>query len=326
MASQALTLSGHESAAVREIAVDHRELAQSVGDALRISWRIGSDQLNIQVNPEFENTLMWVADPADVFRVGHMRFTVVGPFASELVALRKTWNRWLKEKKAYKERLKKKSASDFSPLVSTSADSFVAPLSGKAEDLAMSDTLIQDAIADMALAKTLGRRKKVTTPNLASLMFYVKEGKKTLLLTGDGHCDDLLDGLESTHLLRRNGTLHVNVLKVPHHGSEHNTSLAFCKAITADKYVFCGNGAHDNPDLDVVKAYIDSRIGPAVRRSSNPETGRKFRLVFNYHPDNETGACKTHLKKILKHVEARKKSSSQLSSTFIKGSSANFAV
>ena len=306
--------------------MNHQELAQSVGDALKISWRIGSDQLDIPVNPELENTLMWVADPADVFRVGHMRFTVVGPFASELVALRKTWNRWLTEKKAYKERLKKKSASDFSSLVSTSGDAFVAPLFEQAEDLATSDPLIQDAIVDLALAKTLGRRKRVTTPNLASLMFYVKEDTKTLLLTGDGHCDDLLDGLESAHLLRPDGTLHVNILKVPHHGSEHNTSLAFCKAITADKYVFCGNGAHDNPDLDVVEAYIDSRIGPAARRSGNPETGHKLRLVFNYHPDNETGAHQIHLKKILKHVEARKKRSSQLSSTFIKGSSANFTV
>ncbi len=326
LASQALTLSGHESAAIREIALDHQELAQSVGDALRISWRISSDQLDIPVNPEFENKLMWVADPADVFRVGHMRFTVVGPFARELVALRKTWNTWLNEKKAYKERLERRSARDVSPLVSTSADAFVAPLTGTAADLATSDPLIQDAIADTALAKTLGRRRKVTTPNLASLMFYVKEGTKTLLLTGDGHCDDLLAGLESAHLLHPDGTLHVNVLKVPHHGSEHNTSLAFCKAITADKYVFCGNGAHDNPDLDVVKAYIDSRIGPAERRSDNPETGRKFRLIFNYHPDNETGARKTHLKRILGHVEARTKSSAQLSSTFIKGSSANFTV
>lgn len=55
-------------------------------------------------------------------------------------------------------------------------------------------------------------------------------------------------------------------------------------------------------------------------------TGAEQRRIFNYHPDNETGARKTHLKKILRHVEARTKSSAQLSSTFIKGSSANFTV
>ena len=55
-------------------------------------------------------------------------------------------------------------------------------------------------------------------------------------------------------------------------------------------------------------------------------TGAEQRRIFNYHQDNETGARKTHLKKILRHVEARTKSSAQLSSTFIKGSSANFTV
>ena len=326
LASQALTLSGHESTAIQEFAAEHQELAQSVGDALKISWRLASDQLGIPVNPDFDNKLMWVADPADVFPVGPMRFTLIGPYFAELKDLKKEWNKWLKDKKAYKERLKKKSTGDFSPLVSNSVDSFVAPLSGIAEDLANSDALIQNALSGMALAKTLGSRRKVTTPNLASLMFFVSEGNRTLLLTGDGHCDDVLEGMENANLLRSGGTLHVNVLKVPHHGSEHNTSLAFCKAITADKYVFCGNGAHNNPDIDVVKAYIDSRVGPTKLRSSNPETGRKFRLVFNYHPDNEAGARKTHLKKILKLVKAREKKSSQLSSTFTKGSSASFRV
>ncbi len=116
------------------------------------------------------------------------------------------------------------------------------------------------------------------------------------------------------------------MLKVPHHGSEHNTSLAFAKAITADKYVFCGNGAHQNPDLDVVKAYINSRIGTASQRSSSPEAKRRFRLVFNYHPDNETGAHRTHLRKIFGHVEARQVAPSKISSTFIKGSSQVFSV
>ncbi|MDP6580371.1 MAG: hypothetical protein QF681_06925, partial [Vicinamibacterales bacterium] len=236
------------------------------------------------------------------------------------------WNVWLEEKKAHKERLKKRSDEDHSPLVASSAAGFAAPLAGNAEELASSDGRIQAALAQLAQAKVLGRRRSVTTPNLASLMFFAREGRQTMLLTGDGHCDDILDGLDKAGLLRPDGTLHVDVLKVPHHGSEHNTSLAFAKAITADKYVFCGNGAHQNPDLDVVKAYINSRIGTASQRSLNPEAKRRFRLVFNYHPDNETGAHRTHLRKILGHVEARQAASSKISSTFIKGSSRVFSV
>ena len=220
----------------------------------------------------------------------------------------------------------RKSDEGFHPLVAGSANSFVAQLSGHAEGLASSDHRIQSRLEQLAQARVLGQRKKVTTPNLASLMFLVREGQKTMLLTGDGHCDDILDGLDNAKLLRPDGTLHVNLLKVPHHGSEHNTSVAFTKAITADKYVFCGNGAHENPDLDVVQAYIDSRIGKASQRSSNPEVNRRFRLIFNYHPDNETGSREKHLRKILRTVETGEAASSKLSSTFIKGSSGVFSV
>ena len=331
LASQAYTLSAHANPGIREIAAEQQELAQSVGDALRISWRIAEDQLDIPVNPEFDTKLIRVADPADVFRVGSMRWTPIGPSKLDLDALREEWNDWLDEMKAHKARLKKKSTSGFSPLVSASLDAFVAPLLAQADDLVESNPRFRAALeeksaAEIGLARKLGNRKKVSTPNLASLMFFVREGKRTLLLTGDGHCDDVVAGLDNAGLLRSDGTLHVNVLKVPHHGSEHNTSPDFCKAITADKYVFCGNGAHDNPDLDVVKAYIDSRIGPASRRSKNREVGRRFRLVFNYHPSNETGKRGAHLSKILKQVKAREKKSSRLSSTFIKGSSAAVPV
>lgn len=326
LANQAFTLSAHENSAVREIALDHQELAQSVGDALRISWRISEDQLDIPINPEFNNKLMRVAKPADTFKIGSMYFTLIGPFEAELVTLRKEWNAWLKKMKKHKEGLKKKSDKLFHPLVASDTDSFIAPLLSNAEEFAASDELIQDRLQQLAQVKVLGKRKNVTTPNLASLMFFVREGQRTMLLTGDGHCDDILKGLENAKLLRADGTLHVNLLKVPHHGSEHNTSVAFAKAITADKYVFCGNGAHENPDLDVVKAYINSRIGTASQRSGNDETKRSFRLVFNYHPDNETGTHRNHLNKIRDLVESRAASSSKLKSSFISGSSRIYSV
>ena len=326
LASQALGLSGHTNEAVRGFAGENEELATSVGDALRISWRIAKDQLDIEVNPEFGQGLMFHATPSDAMNVGAMGFTVIGPFKEDLKAFKAEWNTWLEEKKKHKESLKRRSERDFAPLVNDELELFVRPLEVEAGELFDSDPRIRTALDDLSLAKKLGRRSRVTTPNLASLMFYVKEGNRTLLLTGDGHCDDILLGLERAGLLSEKGTLHVNVLKVPHHGSEHNTSKAFTKAITADKYVFCGNGAHENPDIDVVRAYIDSRIGTKSQRSENKETKRNFRLIFNYHADNETGKHQTHLKGIHKLVSGRAKKSKKLKFTFVKGSSRTFRV
>jgi hypothetical protein len=116
-----------------------------------------------------------------------------------------------------------------------------------------------------ALASTLklGQRGEVTTPNLASLMFLVEEGSQTLLLTGDGHAKDILDGLKHHGKWDNGQQIRVTCLKVQHHGSEHNLHGAFCEAVTADHYIFCGNGGHNNPDLRVVRCIVDSRRADA---------------------------------------------------------------
>ncbi len=111
----------------------------------------------------------------------------------------------------------------------------------------------------------------MTTPNLASLMLLVEEGEKSMLLTGDGHHLDILKGLKHHRKLDRHGRIHVDALKVQHHGAEHNIDEAFCHAVTADHYIFCGNGAHHNPDARVVKLIADSR-----RDDDQP-----FKLWFN---------------------------------------------
>jgi 3'-phosphoadenosine 5'-phosphosulfate sulfotransferase (PAPS reductase)/FAD synthetase len=65
----------------------------------------------------------------------------------------------------------------------------------------------------------------------------------------------------------------VNVLKVQHHGSEHNVREDFFRQVTADHYIFCANGAHHNPDLAVLEALIDQRL--------SREDRRRFKLWFN---------------------------------------------
>lgn len=88
-----------------------------------------------------------------------------------------------------------------------------------------------------------------SVPNLSSIMFYAKADNRTMLLTGDGRSDHLLDGLGQAGLLDANGRLHVDVLKLPHHGSNRNITKTFFKKVTADTYVASANGRDDNPDL-----------------------------------------------------------------------------
>jgi hypothetical protein len=88
-----------------------------------------------------------------------------------------------------------------------------------------------------------------TIPNLSSIMLLAKADSKTILLTGDGRGDHLLQGLGQAGLLSPTGSLHVDVLKLMHHGSDRNATKTFFKKVTADVYVASANGKDDNPDL-----------------------------------------------------------------------------
>jgi hypothetical protein len=48
--------------------------------------------------------------------------------------------------------------------------------------------------------------------------------------------------------MAKDGVFHVDVMKVPHHGSARNASRKFFTQVTADVYVFSANGKDGNPD------------------------------------------------------------------------------
>jgi hypothetical protein len=58
----------------------------------------------------------------------------------------------------------------------------------------------------------------------------------------------------------------VDVLKVQHHGSEHNIHEEFMRRVTADHYIFCGDGFSANPDLIALEKLIDTRLADGTRR------------------------------------------------------------
>ena len=260
LAATAMMLSGSENRELRLVSNAHRELAQSVSEAIRLSYRAASGQLAIPLNPEFSGKLMRVVGGQPSIKIKGMQFLVIGPFDTDLARLRTEWNDWLKQNAAAVKTLRTKAAADEAQLGQNDVDRLLGPL--------------------LAQAKLLGNRSAVTAPNLASLMFLVTEGKKRVLLTGDGHCADILKGLDF-HGKLNNGGIHVDVLKVQHHGSEHNTDADFARRVTADHYIFCGNGEHENPDLDVVRVYARSRFGSTSEKSGNAEVGRPFTMWFN---------------------------------------------
>jgi len=233
---------------------------------------------------------MFVSDPVDPIKLGSLDIYVIGPFAEDLKALRKEWNDWLRSQPGQRavRQVRRQAERDEARLPTGALDATLLPV--------------------LRQLDALGDREQVTTPNLASLMLLIEEDGKSLLMTGDGHWEDILDGLEAAGKLDPHGNLHVNVLKVPHHGSEHNTNAEFARRVTADHYVFCGNGAHHNPDPRVVTTYIESRTGPRSRRNANGEVANRFKLWFNSSAQATKPDYADHMKQIKQLVkrEARR--------------------
>jgi hypothetical protein len=230
-------------------AARYRLLATSVPQGIELSERV--DQLEFPHNQAFGGKLALVRDgAAPPLRLGSVDLTVIGPFERDLDILRGKWEAWLRSHEDDVRKLRERMREDVASLSNGDVQGFRSALAAQADDL--------------------GNRKKVTAPNLASLMLFAREGGKTVLLTGDGHADDILRGLDHAGVA---GDIHVNVLKVQHHGAEFNMTPDFSRRVKADHYVFCGNGAHENPDVRVLKLILDNRAG-----------GDKFKFWFNCPP------------------------------------------
>ena len=120
----------------------------------------------------------------------------------------------------------------------------------------------------MAALRRLGDKSRVPAAvqhldesvfNLSSIVLLAKAGGKTMLLTGDARSDDILTGLETAGLLRPGRSLHVDMLKLPHHGSDRNVTTEFFRRVTADHYVVSADGRHHNPELATFDMIAEAR-------------------------------------------------------------------
>jgi hypothetical protein len=98
-----------------------------------------------------------------------------------------------------------------------------------------------------------------SVPNLSSIVVFAELEGKSMLLTGDARGDRILEGLKLAGLLDGEGKRSIDVLKVPHHGSDNNMERCFFERLPAKHYVFSGDGEHGNPERATLKMLLDAR-------------------------------------------------------------------
>lgn len=120
--------------------------------------------------------------------------------------------------------------------------------------------------------------------NLSSIVVMAEREGRRMLLTGDARGDKIIKNLEEHGLMDDDGKIHVDLLKLPHHGSDRNVEDDFFERVTADHYVVSGDGRHHNPELETYRMLFEARKGgdPYVIHVTYPPE----ELVANYPADD----------------------------------------
>ena len=140
----------------------------------------------------------------------------------------------------------------------------------------------------LKLAANLDR----SVANLASLVVEVSFDGRTALLTGDARSDHVLAAMAEVGWTG-NGTWPVDLLKVPHHGSDRNVTREFFATVPARHYVISGDGKNGNPEPGTFEMIFGARgnelfdlhltYGPDELREHSEFDWRGFKKVMNLY-------------------------------------------
>jgi hypothetical protein len=211
--------------------------------------RFDANALSLNLNSGFEDLVVFENKNDSKLNIGaSLSFLVLGPRQAEIDALEGKWaldlKAFLKKEKAKAK--KKKTAKKKGKIDGASV----------AELVEMAESELTPAELEVVAAAF----SDDSIPNLASIVVLASLGGKTMLLTGDARGDRILDSLRDCKLLpQTGGTMHVDILKMPHHGSDRNMRKDFLEMVTADHYVFSANGKDGNPDPPTFKMLFDAR-------------------------------------------------------------------
>ncbi|MCG8369843.1 MAG: hypothetical protein MJA32_04945 [Proteobacteria bacterium] len=143
----------------------------------------------------------------------------------------------------------------------------------------------------------LARLTEDSLANISSIVVHIRKAGRTMLLTGDARSDQVVSGLRNANLLS-GGKAHVDILKIPHHGSDRNVDTDFFRAVTADHYIFSGDRDPrfgSNPDKATFQmvtevrgsrkytmhfTHSDSTIRRWIREDRQQHPGRNYEVEF----------------------------------------------
>ena len=221
----------------------------------------GAKKLSVPVNVPF--TRMVAAPEAGAARVSldeHLTITVLSP---RVQWLRDFADFWLSD---WRRRAQSRNAgpqifavlNDYN-ILETFADSKIE--------------LLPSPIDIIDPSNATGREKSVI--NLASTVLMLELNGKRMLLTADARSDVILSALAQAGYTDERGNMEVDVLVLPHGGSDLNVSVDFFRRVKARYYIMCGDGTYNNPEVHTFQMLFEARHGDS----------QQFSICLTYAPE-----------------------------------------
>jgi hypothetical protein len=261
-------------------------LAASITQASDLQDLVDTVPSPIARNDGFDDNLITLTEPPIARQLGSVELTLLGPTEERLEILREFWRTKL----------------GLPPRPGGGLGAPGAGLGG-ADELDVAEA-VDNHQAGLALVESIeialrngviGDVSDVTEANRASIIVLAEEaqdgnGQRSALLTGDATHLEVIAGLTAAGRLE-DGPFRCDVLKIQHHGSEHNLDEEFAAQVLAEHYVFCANGEHENPDPLIVSALINTRAQTA------PD--EPFTVWFNCSADDTDPAHQPAMRRAL---------------------------
>ena len=129
----------------------------------------------------------------------------------------------------------------------------------------------------------------------AAAMTITPRMRSPILLTGDARGDHTLTGLEKCGAMKKGGTMKIDILKLPHHGSDRDVDHDYFERIIADHYVISANGKYSNPDIPskgdddftihftyALDDFSDQKVAKEIKTflAKEKKKGRKYETAF----------------------------------------------
>ena len=220
------------------------------------------DRLKWPWNRAFDGAAVLAADDERISSAtlaGGMRLTIVSPTWTQLVKLRSEWASVVRD-------------AGLDP----GNPGRAAKLLQQATKKGVQGSILGDAPLDVGSLAGRGFVADGSTANGSTIAFLAEFEGKSCLLTGDAFPGVMVGALEHVLRARGKGSLNVDAVKVPHHGSRYNVSDDFLSMVRSSRYLVPTSGAvFGHPDEEAMARII----------FANRLTGS--RLFFNYPKDHE---------------------------------------